>query len=160
MQALGRRAVKVRAVTLVFWILKTLATTLGETGGDTVSMTWLGETTAEAGQAGINGYLVGSGMFSLLPVLLVWLKIRATHLRQVEIGQLSRGGEEDRRWCLGSCNRVVSPAICLVCCGVHGLQLGFIVTVQTIIEVDVRKVLLIVAESSRQRMHARHPAHC
>ena len=37
---------KVPAVTLGFWIIKILATTLGETGGDTVTMTWLGETTA------------------------------------------------------------------------------------------------------------------
>lgn len=29
---------KVPAVTLGFWIIKVLATTLGETGGDTVSM--------------------------------------------------------------------------------------------------------------------------
>ncbi len=40
-------ATKVPAVTLGFWI-KILATTLGETGGDTVSMSWLGETTSEA----------------------------------------------------------------------------------------------------------------
>ena len=39
---------KVPAVTLGFWIIKILATTLGETGGDTVTMTWLGETTANA----------------------------------------------------------------------------------------------------------------
>lgn len=30
---------KVPAVTLGFWVIKILATTLGETGGDTVSMT-------------------------------------------------------------------------------------------------------------------------
>ena len=36
---------KVPAITLGFWIIKILATTLGETGGDTVTMTWLGETT-------------------------------------------------------------------------------------------------------------------
>ena len=34
-------ASKVPAVTLGFWIIKILATTLGETGGDTVTMTWL-----------------------------------------------------------------------------------------------------------------------
>ena len=51
---------KVPAITLGFWIIKILATTLGETGGDTVSMTWLGETTPEAGQSGLNGYLVGT----------------------------------------------------------------------------------------------------
>ena len=36
---------KVPAVTLGFWVIKILATTLGETGGDTVTMSWLGETT-------------------------------------------------------------------------------------------------------------------
>ena len=48
---------KVPAVTLGFWIIKILATTLGETGGDSVSMSWLGETTPQAGQGGFNGYL-------------------------------------------------------------------------------------------------------
>ena len=33
---------KVPAVTLTFWIIKILATTLGETGGDTVTMTLAG----------------------------------------------------------------------------------------------------------------------
>ena len=68
---------KVPAITLGFWIIKILATTLGETGGDTVSMTWLGETTPEAGQAGMNGYLVGTAMFGVALLLLVWLQIRA-----------------------------------------------------------------------------------
>lgn len=77
MTAPDRHTAKVPAVTLGFWIIKILATTLGETGGDTVSMTWLGETTADAGQAGVNGYLAGTGIFGLLLVLLVWLQIRA-----------------------------------------------------------------------------------
>lgn len=68
---------KVPAITLGFWIIKVLATTLGETGGDTVSMTWLGETTPEAGQSGINGYLVGTAMFGVALAVLVWLQIRA-----------------------------------------------------------------------------------
>jgi uncharacterized membrane-anchored protein len=68
---------KVPAITLGFWIIKILATTLGETGGDTVSMTWLGETTPEAGQSGINGYLVGTAMFGVALIALVWLQIRA-----------------------------------------------------------------------------------
>jgi uncharacterized membrane-anchored protein len=68
---------KVPAITLGFWIIKILATTLGETGGDTVSMTWLGETTAEAGQSGLNGYLVGTALFGIALVALVWLQIRA-----------------------------------------------------------------------------------
>src|SRR4026209_2687898 len=68
---------KVPEVTLGFWAIKILATTLGETGGDTVSMSWLGETTAQAGQSGINGYLAGTAMFGLLLIVLVWLQVRA-----------------------------------------------------------------------------------
>jgi len=70
-------ATKVPAVTLAFWVIKILATTLGETGGDTVSMSWLGETTPDAGQSGLNGYLIGTAIFGLLLVGLVWLQIRA-----------------------------------------------------------------------------------
>jgi uncharacterized membrane-anchored protein len=72
---------KVPAITLGFWIIKILATTLGETGGDTVSMTWLGETTPEAGSAWLNGYLAGTAIFGLALVLLVWLQIRARGFR-------------------------------------------------------------------------------
>jgi uncharacterized membrane-anchored protein len=68
---------KVPAITLGFWIIKILATTLGETGGDTVTMSWLGETTPEAGQSAVNGYLVGTAMFGLALILLVWLQVRA-----------------------------------------------------------------------------------
>lgn len=75
-------ATKVPAVTLGFWVTKILATTLGETGGDTVSMTWLGETTDKAGQSGVNGYLVGTLIFGLLLVVLCWLEIRATRFNR------------------------------------------------------------------------------
>ncbi len=68
---------KVPAVTLGFWVIKILATTLGETGGDSVSMSWLGETTAAAGQSGLNGYFVGTLIFGLLLGGLVWAQIRA-----------------------------------------------------------------------------------
>ncbi len=68
---------KVPAITLGFWIIKILATTLGETAGDAVSMSWLGETTAQAGQGGINGYLVGSAIFLTSLVVLVAIQIRA-----------------------------------------------------------------------------------
>lgn len=71
---------KVPAITLGFWIIKILATTLGETAGDTVSMSWLGETTASAGSNGLNGYLIGSAIFGALLVLFVWLQIRAPRL--------------------------------------------------------------------------------
>src|SRR5665811_606388 len=65
---------KVPAVTLGFWIIKILATTLGETGGDTVTMTWLGETTANPVP---NGYLIGTAIFGVLLVGLVWVQIKA-----------------------------------------------------------------------------------
>jgi uncharacterized membrane-anchored protein len=71
---------KVPAITLGFWIIKILATTLGETGGDSVSMTWLGETTPDAANSWANGYLVGTAIFGLTLVLLVWLQIRARRL--------------------------------------------------------------------------------
>ena len=48
---------KVPQVTFLFWIIKILATTLGETGGDAVTMSWLGETSAEAKG---TGYLIGT----------------------------------------------------------------------------------------------------
>lgn len=65
---------KVPAITLGFWIIKILATTLGETAGDTVTMSWLGETTANPVA---NGYLIGTAIFGALLVLLVWAQIRA-----------------------------------------------------------------------------------
>lgn len=72
---------KVPEVTLWFWIAKILATTLGETGGDAVSMSWLGETTAQAGQSGINGYLAGTLVFGAALIVLVALQIRASGYR-------------------------------------------------------------------------------
>src|SRR6202158_5546941 len=56
---------KVPEVTLAFWIIKIAATTLGETGGDTVTMTlnW--------------GYLAGTALFLAALVLLVCLQIIA-----------------------------------------------------------------------------------
>ncbi len=56
---------KVPAVTLGFWIIKILATTLGETGGDTVSMTM-----------GI-GYLAGTAIFLAALIMLVTAQIMA-----------------------------------------------------------------------------------
>src|SRR3954453_2590634 len=65
---------KVPAVTLGFWIIKILATTLGETGGDTVTMTWVGETTPHLVP---NGYLIGTTIFGALLVAFVVAQIRA-----------------------------------------------------------------------------------
>jgi uncharacterized membrane-anchored protein len=56
---------KVPEVTLVFWIVKILATTLGETAGDAVSMS-------------MNlGYLVGTGIFATIFAVMVIAQISA-----------------------------------------------------------------------------------
>ncbi|MGI8889893.1 MAG: COG4705 family protein [Chthoniobacterales bacterium] len=65
---------KVPQVTLIFWIIKILATTLGETGGDAVTMSWLGETTPGGGN---NGYLVGTAIFGVIFVAAVLIQIKA-----------------------------------------------------------------------------------
>jgi uncharacterized membrane-anchored protein len=65
---------KVPQVTLVFWIIKILATTLGETGGDAVTMSWLGETTAKAKG---SGYLIGTAIFGVIFVVAVLVQIKA-----------------------------------------------------------------------------------
>jgi uncharacterized membrane-anchored protein len=65
---------KVPQVTLLFWIIKILATTLGETGGDAVTMSWLGETTDEAKG---TGYLIGTVIFGVIFVAAVLVQIRA-----------------------------------------------------------------------------------
>ena len=63
---------KVPEVTLGFWIIKILATTLGETGGDTVTMTWL-----KADVMVNAGYLVGSAIFLSVLIVLVIAQIVA-----------------------------------------------------------------------------------
>jgi uncharacterized membrane-anchored protein len=62
---------KVPEVTLGFWIIKVLATTLGETGGDAVTMTWL-----HADKHPQNGgYLIGAGVFLAVFVAAVTAQI-------------------------------------------------------------------------------------
>ncbi len=56
---------KVPAVTLGFWIIKIAATTLGETGGDTVSMTM------------DLGYIVGTAIFLSILAVLIGIQILA-----------------------------------------------------------------------------------
>jgi uncharacterized membrane-anchored protein len=65
---------KVPRVTLLFWIIKILATTLGETGGDAVTMSWLGETTEEATG---RGYLIGTAIFGVIFLAAVLVQIKA-----------------------------------------------------------------------------------
>ena len=62
---------KVPEVTLGFWIIKIAATTLGETGGDAVSMS-------------MNlGYLVGTAIFALVFLMAVIAQIKARHFHPV-----------------------------------------------------------------------------
>jgi len=62
---------KVPEVTLTFWIIKILATTLGETGGDAVSMS-------------MNlGYLVSTGIFAAVFLISVVIQIRARQFHPV-----------------------------------------------------------------------------
>src|SRR4051812_14005282 len=65
---------KVPQVTLGFWIIKILATTLGETGGDAVTMSWLGETGPEATG---TGYLIGTAIFGVIFIAAVLIQIAA-----------------------------------------------------------------------------------
>jgi len=62
---------KVPEVTLIFWIIKVLATTLGETGGDAVSMS-------------MNlGYLVGTEIFAAVFIVAVIAQISAKRFHPV-----------------------------------------------------------------------------
>lgn len=62
---------KVPEVTLIFWIIKILATTLGETGGDAVSMS-------------MNlGYLIGTGIFAAIFMVAVIAQISAKKFHPV-----------------------------------------------------------------------------
>lgn len=71
MESTNKSLSKVPAVTLTFWIIKIAATTLGETGGDALSMS-------------MNlGYLVSTGIFAALFVGAVMLQIRAQRFHPV-----------------------------------------------------------------------------
>jgi uncharacterized membrane-anchored protein len=62
---LDRAAAKVPAVTLVFWLIKIAATTLGETAGDAVSMSME------------LGYLAATGVFAAIMAVAITAQIRA-----------------------------------------------------------------------------------
>ncbi|MEO5859570.1 MAG: hypothetical protein ABIR33_11545 [Pyrinomonadaceae bacterium] len=65
---------KVPELTLIFWIIKIVATTLGETGGDAMTMSFLGETTAEGTG---SGYLIGTAVFGVIFIIAVAIQIKA-----------------------------------------------------------------------------------
>ena len=74
-QATESWVAKVPEVTLIFWIIKILCTTIGETGGDAFTMSFLGETTSEANP---NGYLIGTAVFAVIFLVAVALQIKAS----------------------------------------------------------------------------------
>jgi uncharacterized membrane-anchored protein len=62
---------KVPEVTLIFWLIKILATTLGETGGDAVSMT-------------MNlGYLLSTAIFAAIFIVAVMAQIKAKQFHPI-----------------------------------------------------------------------------
>jgi hypothetical protein len=90
-------ASKVPEVTLVFWIIKIAATTLGETGGDTVTMTldW--------------GYLAGTALFLSLLVVLSFSRSRRKNFIRHSIGRPSSPPRPPaRRWPTSPIGRSVS----------------------------------------------------
>lgn len=62
---------KIPEVAIGFWIIKIAATTLGETGGDWVSMSLK------------LGYLVGSAIFAVIFIGLVWGQVKAERFRPI-----------------------------------------------------------------------------
>jgi len=62
---------KVPELTLIFWIIKIAATTLGETGGDAVSMSM-----------GL-GYLLGTAIFAAVFIAAVIVQIKAKHFHPI-----------------------------------------------------------------------------
>lgn len=62
---------KVPEVAIGFWVIKIAATTLGETGGDWVSMSLK------------LGYLIGSGIFAVFFMALVWGQVKADRFRPI-----------------------------------------------------------------------------
>lgn len=94
---------KVAKVTIYFWIMKIIATTLGETAGDFISMT-----------LGLGYYIAFAVTFAILAILLFfqiqgdryrpalyWVAIIATTTAGTEISDLM-----DRSFGLGLCSRI------------------------------------------------------
>jgi uncharacterized membrane-anchored protein len=68
---IGSGLSKVPEVTLIFWIIKIAATTLGETGGDAVSMS-------------MNlGYLIGTAIFAVVFLVAVTAQVKAERFHPV-----------------------------------------------------------------------------
>jgi len=73
---------KVPEVTLVFWIIKILCTSIGEIGADALTMSYFGETTENVSAFWHEyGYLIGAGIFFLIFLIAVGIQIAAKRFR-------------------------------------------------------------------------------
>jgi len=75
---------KVPEVTLVFWIIKILCTSIGEIGADALTMSYFGETTE--GVTGFwhdYGYLVGAAIFLAIFIIAVIVQIKAKYFHPI-----------------------------------------------------------------------------
>jgi uncharacterized membrane-anchored protein len=69
---------KVPEVTLVFWIVKILCTSVGEIGADALTMSYFGETTENVSPFWHEyGYLIGAGIFFVVFLIAVGVQIFA-----------------------------------------------------------------------------------
>jgi len=69
---------KVPEVTLVFWIVKILCTSVGEIGADALTMSYFGETTEDVSPFWHEyGYLIGAGIFFGVFLIAVGVQIAA-----------------------------------------------------------------------------------
>lgn len=75
-ESLSKSLSKVPEVTLLFWIIKIAATTLGETAGDALSMS-------------LNlGYVISTAIFAVIFAVFVGLQIKAKKYNSFFIGRL------------------------------------------------------------------------
>src|SRR6185436_14200410 len=69
---------KVPEVTIVFWIIKILCTSVGEIGADALTMSYFGETTENVSPFWHEyGYLVGAAIFLVIFIIAVVVQIFA-----------------------------------------------------------------------------------
>ena len=106
---------KVPEVTLAFWVIKIAATTLGETGGDAVSMS-------------MNlGYLIGTVIFSAVFLAAVFAQIKAKNFQPfLYWATIIATTTVARRWLIlqtdpSALGMLVARPCLWLCCSVHYL---------------------------------------
>ena len=75
---------KVPEVTLVFWFVKILCTSIGEIGADALTMSYFGETTENVSPFWHEyGYLIGAGIFLAIFIIAVVVQIKAKYFHPI-----------------------------------------------------------------------------